>query len=169
MGVDVKCRIFTDVPIEKKQLQDYLLLENQRMCQEMIRSGYYVEAMKRLSIAFPDVEFTSVYFTDLSMGSLFTEKWKEGKLTQGETRHDYKLNKTCDSLEDVYEYYLSKQDDEHDCNCKCEFCSIERNLLKEINLIISQTIDVYAKKYELHEITKMLPLTEKEDEKIKVD
>ena len=173
MGVDVQARVFTSVPIDKKQLDDYLLLENQRvescaMCQEMIRSGYYVEAMKRLSKAFPEVVFTTVYQTDISMSALFTEKFKAGEITQKETRYKYKFNEICESLESVSEHFREKHEEAED-TCRCQFCVVQHSLSKEMTQLMKTATDTYAKKHELHEITKMLPLKEKEDEKIQAE
>ena len=106
MGFDVQARVFVSVPIDKKQLDNFILSENQRvdscaMCQEMIRSRYYVEAMKRLSKAFPEIEFTTVYFTDLSMSALFIEKFTAGEITQSERRYK-KLSESMKTATNTY-------------------------------------------------------------------
>ncbi len=167
MGVDVQARVFTNVPIEKKQLDDYLLMENQFpdscvMCQEMICSGYYVEAMKRLSKAFPEVVFTTVYNTDCSRTCLFTEKFQAGEITQKETEYKYKSHYICKSLESVYEHFRGKHE-EADDTCECKFCIVQHSLYLEMTELMKIAIDIYAKKHQFHEITKMLPLKEKID------
>ena len=156
MVVDVQARVFTSVPIDEKQLETFLRSENLRvdhyaMCQGMICSGYYDEAMKRLSKAFPDVEFTTVYFTDLSMSALFTEKYKTGELTQKETRYKYTHQKVCEALEVVLKHFIEEHGDA-ELTCQCPFCVFEKSVAERLYTIMKKAIDTYAKEHELHEI-----------------
>ena len=164
MGVDLKCRIFTDSPLQVDSFKAYLAYkrctkEGRPMCQEMVYSGYYLKALERMSQAFPDHKFVAIYYTDASTANVCVEEWKSGKIIKNETRVQYKLNQTCDQLEASLIYFSSRHAEE---NCKCQYCSVQELLTKEISDRVDEAISSYGKNNQLHEITQYLPLKERD-------
>ena len=171
------CRIFSDSPLEKKQIEEFFLNNDQKKITpeqswNILYDGYYSTAIKNLSSAFPDNEFSALYTTHRSTHEIWIEKWKAGKIISRIDQYTYATHPICHQFQDILNYFHQKHQDfailnghhkevqgqiinEHEFDCPCQFCFAIEIIAKQIDNIVNEIIDENAKN--LHELTQCLP------------